>query len=306
MDVLARVFPFFLLIAVGVVAARTRLLDMVGARALSAYVFWIAFPALLIHSLSAMQPPDSAMAIGLFAYLAGMTAPLVIIVLLGRLLQWPRQQGAGAGMASIAANTAFLGAPLAVSFFGPAAAAPGAAMVAIDCTIIMLIATWTLTHAAGEASLRKTGLMAARNPLLLAAMTGLALCLSGYQLIGPLNDALGLLRLTASPVGLIALGVVVGLEFARPAREDIAPVLTAVTFRLFLAPIFVWFATGLVGADPTFRATATLIAACPTAVSVFIQTRTLGVFSRGGALAVVLATIVAAVSLPLIGGALTP
>jgi len=304
MDVLARVVPFFLLIGVGVVAARTRLLDMVGARALSAYVFWIAFPALLIHSLSAMQPPDSAMAIGLAAYLVGMASPLLAIVAIGRLRGWPRQQRAGAGMASIAANTAFLGAPLAVSLFGPAAAAPGSAMVAIDCTIIMLIATWTLTHAAGEASLRRTGLAAARNPLVIAAMTGLALCLTGYQPIGPLNDALGLLRATASPVGLVALGVVVGLEFARPAREDVAPVLTSVAFRLFLAPVLVWLATGLVGADPTFRATATLIAACPTAVSVFIQTRTLGVFSRGGAMAVVLATIVAAVSLPLIGGVL--
>jgi malonate transporter len=50
-----------------------------------------------------------------------------------------------------------------------------------------------------------------------------------------------------------------------------------------------------------FRNTATLLAACPTAVSVFIQTRTLNVFAKGGAMAVVLATAVSVVTLPLLG-----
>jgi malonate transporter len=63
----------------------------------------------------------------------------------------------------------------------------------------------------------------------------------------------------------------------------------------------VWFATSLVSADPVFRNTATLLAACPTAVSVFIQTRTLNVFAKGGAMAVVLATAVSVVTLPLLG-----
>jgi malonate transporter and related proteins len=304
MDVLLRVIPFFLLIGIGAVAARTRVLDMVGARALSAYVFWIAFPALLIHSLSAMPRPDAALAAGLAAYGLGMVAPFFAILVIGRTLNWPREQRAGGGVASMAASSAFLGAPLAVSLFGPSAAGPAAAMVAFDCTVIMVIATWTLTDAADDAAWRGTALAAAGNPLLIAAMIGLGLCLTGYQAIGPLNEALGVLRQTASPVGLVALGAVVGLEFGRPDRKDVAPLFTALTFRLFLAPVLVWLATGLAGVDPIFRATATLIAAGPTAVSVFIQTRTLGVFSRGGGLAVVLAAIVAAVSLPLIGVAL--
>ena len=62
MDVLARVIPFFLMIGVGVVAARVRLISMDGARALSAYVFWIAFPALLIHSLAARPRPEPQLA----------------------------------------------------------------------------------------------------------------------------------------------------------------------------------------------------------------------------------------------------
>lgn len=305
MDVLARVIPFFLMIGVGVIAARTRLISMDGARALSAYVFWIAFPALLVHSLSTMPRPEPQLAASVAAYAAGASLPLFIVLLLGRLLRWPTEQRAGAGMASVTSNTAFLGAPVAVSLFGAAASAPAAAVVAVDCTIIMAIATFTLRSAAGD-GWRQTVKATAGNPLVIAALIGLALCLTGLQAPKPLHEALGFLRATASPVGLVALGVVVGLEFGKLERADATATGLAVVFKLALAPALVWLFTGLVGADPLFRATATLLAACPTAVNVFIQTRTYGVFARGGAMAVVIATLIAALTLPLLGGALTP
>jgi predicted permease len=303
MDVLARVIPFFLMIGVGIVASRARLISMDGAKALSTYVFWIAFPALLVHSLAAMPRPEAALARSLAAYAVSAAAPLFVALLVGRMLRWPREQRAGAGMASIGGNTAFLGAPLAVSLFGVEAAVPAAAVVAVDCTVIMAIATFTLRGAAGE-GWKKTLATTAGNPLVIAALVGLGLCLTGYDPVRPVNDALGMLRATASPVGLVALGAVIGLEFARPANADAAATATSVAFKLVLAPALVWLATGIAGAEPLFRATATLLAACPTAVNVFIQTRAYGVFARGGAMAVVLASLVAAVSLPLIGAGL--
>ena len=64
--------------------------------------------------------------------------------------------------------------------------------------------------------------------------------------------------------------------------------------------ILVWIALGLVGASAEARATATLLAACPTAVNVFIQTRAFGVFARGAAEAVVAGTVLSALTLTLI------
>lgn len=301
MDILSRVLPFFLLIAVGVVVARTKRIDITGARALSAYVFWVAFPALLIHSLSAMPAPDARLAQGLIAYAAGATAPLFAALLIGRALGWSREARGGAAMASVGGNTAFLGAPLAVSLFGGAAGGPAAALVAVDCTLIMALATATLRGAEAEGRTLKGLARTFQNPLVVAALIGTTMALMRVAPIGPVDKALGLLAATASPVGLVALGVVIGLEAGKPAREDIGPVTLAAAFKLLLAPALVWLAVGLTDAEPIFRATATLLAACPTAVNVFIQTRTYGLFSRGGALAVVLATLCGAVSLPVIG-----
>lgn len=306
MDVLARVIPFFMLVAVGVVLGRVSLVDLAGARALSAYVFWVAFPALLIHSLSAMAPPDAAMAAGLAAYAVGVSAVLALALVAGRLMGWSRPARAGTAMASINANTAFLGAPLSVALFGAAAQGPSAALVAIDCTLIMALGTAMVRGAADDSSLWKAAAKTLRNPLVVAALIGAGLSFAGLRLIAPLETALGMLRATASPVGLVALGIVVGLEAGHGAREDAAPVSLAVAFKLLLAPVLVWLLVGLTEADPMFRATATLLAACPTAVHVFIQTRTYGVFARGGAMAVVLSTIGAAISLPILGAALIP
>lgn len=297
--------PLFLLIFVGAVVARAKLIDLAGGRALSAYVFWVAFPALLIHSLSHSPAPTAHMAASLGVYAAAMASPLIVILILGRVLRWTHEEKAGAGMGTICGNTAFLGAPLAVSLLGPAAAAPAAAVVAIDCTLIMVIATATLRSASKDGSWRRIASLTLTNPLVIAAAIGLAMSFAGVTAPGPIDQALATLRATASPVGLIALGIVMGLEFGRPAPGEAQPVLLAVLGKMVLAPILVWFATGLVAADPTFRATATLLAACPTAVNVFIQTRTLNVFAKGGAMVVVVATLVSVFTLPLLGGVLT-
>jgi predicted permease len=303
LDVLIRAAPFFLMIAAGVVIARVRLIDLAGARALSAYVFWVAFPALLIHALSSSPAPDSAFATGLGAYAVAAVVPLIVVLIVGRLLGWKAEARGGAGMASIGGNSAFLGMPMAISLFGPGAAVAAAAVVAIDTTFIMIVATATLLSAKGGA-IRRTAALTAGNPLVIASIIGASMMFAGLQAPDPIHNALGMLRATASPVGLVALGVVVGLEFGRPDKGETAPVATAVSFKLLLMPAAVFAALTWVGADPILRAAATLQAACPTAVNVFIQTRTYDVFAKGGAMAVVIATVISVITLPIIGALL--
>lgn len=305
MEVLSRVIPFFLLIGLGAGVARARLIDLAGGRALSAYVFWIAFPALLIHSLSHAPAPTGSMAVSLGLYAVAMAAPLVLPLVAGRLLGWTKEEGRGAGMAAICGNTAFLGAPLAVSLFGGQAAAPASAMVAVDCTLIMLIGTAALRSASGDGSWGRIARLTATHPLVIAALIGLAMSYAGLVAPGPIDQALATLRATASPVGLVALGVVMGLEAGAFVPSEAQPVAVGVLAKTVTAPVLVWLATGLGPVDPVFRNTATLLAACPTAVNVFVQTRALNVFAKGGAMVVVAATLVTVVTLPLLGALLS-
>jgi predicted permease len=304
MDVGLRLAPFFFLILCGAALARTRRIDLVGARALSAFVFWLAAPALLLHSLAVTAPPDARMGLGLAAYSVGLIAVLVVVILAGRLLRWSREERAGAACASMAGNIPFLLVPFTLSLFGPTSAGPVAALLAVDSLVIVPVVAAVLRSARGEETWFHAARASLANPLIIAPLIGAVMSYAGLAFVGPVDSLLSVLAATASPVGLVSLGVVVGLEFGKPAPGEAAPVAIAMAGKLILAPALVWLATGLVGAEPEMRPAPTLFAAAPTAVHIFIQTRTLGVYAKGAATGVVMSTIAAAGTLTILGGLL--
>jgi len=304
MSVLSQVLPFFALIAVGLVLGRFKKLDETVAKGLPTYVLWVGFPALLIHSLGHAPPPSLAMAGHMGVYLLAAAAPLALAPLIGHALGWSLAERSGVGMASSVGNTAFLGGPLAISVFGAQAAPLAAQIVAVDFVIIVALGVAGLQMAQGAISPIKALGRALTNPIVAAAAIGVALSLFQITLPAFLDQAIGLAGATGSPVGLVALGLVIGLEGRRPSRGEALPVLVAMGLKLLLVPALVWSVLNLIGAEPLFIAVATLMAACPAAVNVFIQTRTYGVFAKGAAQAVAIGTGVSVLTLTTLAGLL--
>lgn len=296
-DVLARIWPFFLLIGAGLVLTRLRLLDAHQARGLSIYVYWIGFPALLVHSLSRLGRPSSELAAGLAAYAIAGLAVMAAIVILGRTLGWAKAELAGAGIASGVGNSAFLTLPITSAVLGAETARMAAGVIAVDFVVLSAAGVGLLGWAAGR-SVWRSILQAFRNPVVAAALAGAILALLEARPPEALDRALGLAAASGSPVGLVALGAALGL---RQAEGDDTPgnipIVTASLAKLVLFPLLAWLAIGLTSAPPAFRAGATLLAAAPTAVSVFIQTRAYDVFARGAARTVALTTALAMITL---------
>ncbi|MFT4253592.1 MAG: AEC family transporter [Caulobacter sp.] len=297
LEVLARALPFFMLVGAGVVLARLRLFDGRMAQGLSAYVYWIGFPALLVHSLSRMGRPGHDLTLGLAAYAGCLAAIMALLVLAGLALRWTREERAGTAMAAGVGNSAFLGLPVAAAVFGPEIARLGAGLVAVDFVLATALGVALLGWAGGRSVWRST-MQAFRNPIVAAALFGAALALLGLQLPGVLDRAVGAAAASGSPVALVALGVVLGL----PVEGDVpaprwSPVIAAALAKLLLLPLLVWTVVGLTPAPAAFRLAATLLAATPTAVNVFIQTRAYNVFARGGARVVALTTVTACLTL---------
>jgi predicted permease len=122
----------------------------------------------------------------------------------------------------------------------------------------------------------------------------------------PLDRAIGLAAASGSPVGLVALGAALGLRQSKdePAPTN-APIVLAALAKLLAFPLLVWWLVGLTPAPADFRAGATLVAAAPTAVNVFIQTRAYGVWPRGAARTVAVTTVLSMLSLSLVAILLT-
>lgn len=289
-DVLARVWPFFLLVGAGLALTRLRLLNADQARGLSIYVYWIGFPALLIHSLSRLGRPSADLTAGLAAYAVVGLVVMALVVIAGRALGWSKAEQAGAAIASGVGNSAFLTLPITAAVLGAETARLVAGVIAVDFVILSAAGVSLLGWAAGR-SIWRSGLQAFRNPVVAAALAGVVLALLNLRLPDALDRALGLAAASGSPVGLVALGAALGL---RQAEDELAPhntpVIAASLTKLALFPLLAWFAIGLTPAPPAFHAGATLLAAAPTAVSAFIQTRAYGVFARGAARTVALTT----------------
>jgi len=309
LDVPQRVLPFFLLVAAGVVLARLRLFDLRMSTGLSTYVYWIGFPALLIHSLSRVGAPDRALALGLAAYGACALLVVALMVTVGVALGWTREERAGAALSAGLGNSAFLGLPIATAVLGPEIARLSAGVVAVDFVVVAAVGVGLLGWAGGRSTWRSL-MQALRNPIVLAAITGTALALLGLTLPDMLDRAVAAAAASGSPVALVALGVALGLtgepiagEPCEPAAEPPppaprwAPIVVAAAAKLLILPAAAWIATGLVDAPLGFRLGATLMAAAPTAVNVFIQTKAHSVFERGGARTVALTTAVSCLTL---------
>lgn len=305
MDVFARVAPFFLLIAVGALAGRLGWLDARRGGWLSAYTFWIGFPALLLRWLGDAPPPGRDEVTSLVGYGAIMGATLVAVWGLGRRLNLPRPAAAGAPMAAVVGNTAFLGAPLAAAVLGEGVRPLAAAVVAVDFILLMGVAVAILQTGAPSLGLGAALRRVLANPTVLGAVGGLAIAAFGLRLPGPADQGLTLLAASASPVALLALGGLIGREGVRIHSDERVALGLVLSIKLALAPLLVWFMLTWLGVDPIARATVTLLAACPTAVNVFIQTRALDVFARGAAQAVIAGTILSLLSLTVLAHFLT-
>lgn len=299
LDVISRVWPFFLLVGAGLALSRLRLLDGRMTQGLSAYVYWVGFPALLVHSLSRLGRPGPDLILGLGAYAGAGLVVMALMVVVGRVLGWSRAERAGAGMASGVGNSAFLALPITAAVMGTETARLVAGAVAIDFVIMAATGVGLLGWAAGR-SVWRSILQAFRNPVVAAALAGVALALLDLALPEPLDRAVGMAAASGSPVGLVALGAALGLREAEgEAAPSTGPVIVAALAKLALFPVLAWLAIGLTPAPAAFRAGATLLAAAPTAVNVFIQTRAYGVFARGAARTVALTTALSLVTLTL-------
>jgi len=295
---LSQVLPFFIIVGVGWLAARTRLLDERVAEGLASYVFWIGFPSLLINSLAQGTEFGIGLPKALIAYGVCAAAILGLTLIIGRIARWPERSRAAAGLAASLGNSAFLGLPLAAALFGPTASAPAAALVALDFIFVLSLGIFAVARAGGRSASR-AALGVARNPVIVGAVIGLALALTHTTLPPLIAKPLTALAATGSPVALIALGAVLGQPRRSAGLRRIVelPVFLAALLKLVVFPALVYALSRALGVPPDIRRVAILLAACPTAVNVFIQAKAYNVYADGAARIVAVTTGLALVTL---------
>ena len=282
--------PDFALIALGFLVCRYTALGRPVWDSVERLVYFLLFPALLFHSIL-RQPLALATTLPLaFSGLAVTSAGVVMAYAL-RLLPGvdPRLHASGAQTAY--RFNSYVALALAERLAGSSGVAWTALLVSVCVPLCNVAAVWPLARHGGHGYLREI----ARNPLILATLSGLACNLMGLRLPALADTTLARIGGAALPLGLMAVGA--GLQIGA-LRE--APKLAAalMVIRHALLPALAVVLVLALALPPGQQLVVVAFAALPTASSAYVLAVRMG--GHGGYTAglVTLSTLIGMVALP--------
>ncbi|MCH5276441.1 MAG: AEC family transporter [Desulfovibrionaceae bacterium] len=301
--------PVFVLVAIGILVERFRLLPRDGAAALNMLVFNLSLPSLIFHAMAASEPADLARG----AYAGGIMAAMLLCCALvhGLLALGFRARPAEAGIMGVLAsypNAAFIGLPILMLLF------PDNSHVVLAVTITAIFSVPLLLIGMVEQEwcrnagtldqrllLRKVAGTLARNPLLLATVAGVLVC----ALRLPVPDALLIvcrsLAATATPCALVALGMVLSIQMSSPARGQSHPARQVVVNagKLILHPLLTLAALSWLGVSGDWLAMGVILAGMPTAVVSYVLSETYNTATRDASQVIVVNSALSVLTVPL-------
>lgn len=280
--ILGVTFPFFALVGLGLVAARSRLLPLAAVPGLNVFVLYFALTALLFQ-FGAKTP------------VAELLDPVVLgtwllagLVVVGLAVVVARRRGTGwldssfGALIAVLPNSGFMGLPLLIALLGAQAAGPLIASLLIDVAVMQSLGV-ALAHLGqgGDRGLwrevRESATRVARNPLPWAIIIGALWGLTGLTMPKPIDQTLEILGQAATPAALFTIGAVLAREQmeAAPGTSRVGDVPWLSVLKLFVHPALIYgigLAAIALGLPLPHLAlvTLTLTAALPSAANVSV------------------------------------
>lgn len=264
------------IIALGVLLAQLRILDVAAQHMLTRLTFYVCAPALMITLLGEANLARVFSA-NLLASIGGVAVAAGLYVLLARLV-WRRSAGDTVigTFASSYVNAGNLGLPIAAYVLRDASQVVPMLITQLVLLQPLGLAVLDVLRRSGPEEperrrwLRRLG-QPLRNPLLIGALTGLALAALDVELPAPVHDPLALVGGMAVPAMLLAYGVSLRTGPLPGAGEPFGQIATIAVLKLGVQPLTAYllarYALGLTGGE---LLAVVVVAALPTAQNVFL------------------------------------
>jgi len=294
--------PLFILIGVGYGLTRWGRWPIAASDALTRFVFAVAIPTLLFRLMSDFAREPRVDARLLIAFFGG----CLIVYVIARLVAWAIFGMDGAAqsifaMGGIFANNVLLGVPLAKVALGETAL-PAVSLVLVFnslslWTLVTISMEWARRREFSARGIAKTLVAVVRNPVVASILIGTAFGYTGVALPAFVDRTLELVSQAAIPLSLIALGM--GLAgFGAKSGWDVSSAIAFV--KLVLHPAAVFALAWLLELPPLETAAIVMLAALPIGANVYLMSRHFDVLAGPVAAAIVLTTLLAAVTTPLV------
>lgn len=299
--VFLKTLPFFGLIGLGWLAARTRFFPQEAANWLTRFVFYFALSAMLFRFAAGLDMGALFDLRFVLAYLSGS----VLIWLIGMAAASSRglalPEAAMEAQCCMIGNTGFLGVPMLVVLLGERAVGPVLMVLTIDLVVFSTLIT-LIIHASRNGGLRLAsvapvfgGIIA--NPMIVAMLAGLAWGGAGLPMPQPLDEFLALLGAAATPGALFAIGA----SLAGRKAQRLAASAWLGFAKLVLHPLAVGVAAFFIfGVQPFAAGVMVAAAALPVAGNVYILAEYFNVAQQRVSTAILISTAASIVTLPVV------
>lgn len=286
--VLSGLSLIWVIIVLGWALGRFRVLPPEAPEVLNRLVYFVGSPAIMFVTLTGLDvravfgPP-------LIVAAASAVGTALVFVLYARIRRIDLANTVVGAMCSSLNNAGHLGIPLATYILGSPQFVLPVLVFQLGFFSPMYFVLSDLAGRSGKVSVGKVVRTIVTNPLLIAAVSGMALSLLNLRLpavvFAPIETLAGL----AVPAILIAFGLSLNAERVLPARGQATMVAVSTTLKLAVHPLLAWviarYGFGMAGAE-LFAAVS--MAGLPTAQNAYVaafRARTGESLARGTVLA---------------------
>ena len=289
--VLLRLAAIFLVIAVGWVAGRRRVLGPNAADTLSKAAFNVFAPALLFRTTAGVSVATLPWPM-LAAYFLPTLALLLATYAIERIRGPATPVGPSVRALSVTfSNTVQLGIPVVTALFGTAGLTVHIAIVSLQSLVLLTTATVLAENDLGGRSLWARVVQTVRrsviHPVVLPILLGLGYNATGLPIPRVIDDVLATLGAAVIPLSLVTIGLSLQLY---GVRGSVRPAAVMSFGKLVLHPALVFAAAWLFGLHGLPLVVAVLCAALPTGANVLLFAGRYGVMQAETTATTVLST----------------
>lgn len=232
--ILITIAPIFMLIFIGSILRLFKVADNSWVTILNRYGLYVAFPALIIHSLSNASGgsmPDFTIIILNFGLILSIIG---IILLVGKIFKTEKSLLNTYVITAFFGNIGYLGFPVISSLIGGSETVISI-HIAIYNIILFTAGLAILEHSKSDTHCK--GLILKKiitNPLLISVIIGLAIFAFKIQIPAIFNKSIDMIYRSASPVVLFALGIFLIRKI--DLKHELKHALPLVFIRIILVP----------------------------------------------------------------------
>ncbi|MDL9998845.1 AEC family transporter [Variovorax sp. J22P240] len=287
-------FPDFSLIACGWLLCRYTALDRRVWNQVESLVYYFLFPVLLFHSI-VRSPLDfgatsNLLTAGVGVGLSGIALAYALPFLPAIGAHIDRRDHAASAQIAFRFNS-FICLALADRVAGPEGLLMIAVLIGVCVPMFNIAAVWPMTRHAQTGFVRQL----ARNPLIIATVTGLIANVLGLGVPTWLEPTLTRIGAASLALGLMAAGA--GMQFATLAQGKVLAV-SVLAIRHLVLPLIGWGLAIVLKLDPAQAAVLMTFSAVPTASSAYVLAARMGYNGAYVAGLVTLSTLLGVLSLP--------